>query len=324
MKKLLIPIMVFLMLATGCFYLTDGAGPGGTAPMSTINSFDASPLSISPGGSSTLNWNVTGATSVAIDQGVGNVALTGSRMVTPSATTIYTLTATNAGGTITATTQVIVEAVAPPPPPTPTPPPPPTPTPADLPIISYFSAVPPAIIAGDTSTLSWSVSNAVSVTIDQGVGNVGLVGTAPVSPASTINYTLTATNAAGWSSVTIPVIVSAAPPPAGKPDLVITTFSRSGGTINYTIKNQGTEAAATTTSSLTIDGGVKAYDPVPPLAAGASSTRSFATYSYSCTGTSDTIKVKADANNAVSESIEGNNEYAKSYMCITITPDTKL
>jgi len=106
MKKLLVPILVLLILATGCFYMT--ASPPGGVQAPTINSFDASPASISPGDTAMLNWEVTGNASVTIDQGIGGVALTGSRAVTPAVTTVYTLTATNAGGTASATTQVVV------------------------------------------------------------------------------------------------------------------------------------------------------------------------------------------------------------------------
>jgi hypothetical protein len=38
---------------------------------------------------------VTGATSVSIDHGIGNVALSGHRTVIPSEITTYTLTASN-------------------------------------------------------------------------------------------------------------------------------------------------------------------------------------------------------------------------------------
>jgi hypothetical protein len=73
-----------------------------------INSFNASPESISPGDSSTLSWDVTGCTSVTIDPAIGTVALSGTRVVSPTKTTTYTLTALNEKGTSTATTQVVV------------------------------------------------------------------------------------------------------------------------------------------------------------------------------------------------------------------------
>lgn len=80
--------------------------PGITRPV--INSFNASPGSISPGQSSTLSWNVSGAATVSIDPGIGNVSLSGNRVVFPTTTTTYTLTATNAVGNVTATAQITV------------------------------------------------------------------------------------------------------------------------------------------------------------------------------------------------------------------------
>jgi len=73
-----------------------------------VVSFTATPASIMEGGTSTLAWTVTGATTVTIGQGIGTVAATGTRDVTPTATTTYTLTATNAGGDTTATAQVAI------------------------------------------------------------------------------------------------------------------------------------------------------------------------------------------------------------------------
>jgi hypothetical protein len=73
-----------------------------------VNYFDASPGSVTLGGASTLSWNVSGAAVVSIDQDIGNVALSGTRVVSPAKTTIYTLTATNEAGSVTATAQVAV------------------------------------------------------------------------------------------------------------------------------------------------------------------------------------------------------------------------
>ena len=79
--------------------------------------FTATPSEINSGGSSTLKWDVQDATSVAIDQGVGEVAANGSKELSPSKTIAYTLTATNAGGTVTRS--VVIYVTVPPPPPTP-------------------------------------------------------------------------------------------------------------------------------------------------------------------------------------------------------------
>jgi poly(3-hydroxybutyrate) depolymerase/streptogramin lyase len=83
---------------------------GGTAPAPrpVINSFSATPYALGVGGGSvTLNWNVTGATSLSIDQGVG--AVTGSSTTrTVTSTTVFTLTATNANGNTSSSITVTV------------------------------------------------------------------------------------------------------------------------------------------------------------------------------------------------------------------------
>ena len=174
------------------------ATSNGTPSLPVISSFDANPGNITSGGSSTLSWEVSGATTASIDAGIGSVALSGTRVVSPGATTTYTLTATNEAGNATATAQVIVSAAPPP---------------AGLPVINAFTANPGTIIAGNSSILSWNVSNANVVTIDHGVGVVASTGNASVSPVTTTSYTLTATNASGWSNVTIQVVVNPALPP---------------------------------------------------------------------------------------------------------------
>jgi hypothetical protein len=50
-----------------------------------------------------LAWSVTGAYSVSIDQGIGLVGAAGVRAISPAASTVYTLTATNSTGTVTRT-----------------------------------------------------------------------------------------------------------------------------------------------------------------------------------------------------------------------------
>lgn len=60
--------------------------------------FSISPATITAGGSATLTWKVTNATSVMIDHGVGSVPISGTKNVTPTTSTIYKLTASNASG----------------------------------------------------------------------------------------------------------------------------------------------------------------------------------------------------------------------------------
>ncbi len=63
-----------------------------------LHSFDSNRLRIMPGQTSTLSWQVSNAQRVRIEPEVGPVSALGSRTVKPSATTTYTLIATNQAG----------------------------------------------------------------------------------------------------------------------------------------------------------------------------------------------------------------------------------
>jgi hypothetical protein len=78
-----------------------------------INSFTATPSSISAGGTSTLEWDVSGIDFVTIDP-VGGVFASGSIDVSPKKTTVYRLTASNEAGTASATVTVTVGTPVPP------------------------------------------------------------------------------------------------------------------------------------------------------------------------------------------------------------------
>jgi hypothetical protein len=106
----------FLKLAgTGLVVVLMAASCGGPTPIPpVITWFTAAPLSIVEGHSATLAWNVTGATSLSINQGVGSVSgATGSEVVSPTTTTTYTLTASNTAGTVTADATVTVTPAGP-------------------------------------------------------------------------------------------------------------------------------------------------------------------------------------------------------------------
>jgi hypothetical protein len=88
-----------------------GGSDAGSGP--TIATFTATPSSLpTAGGSVTLAWAVTGATSLSIDHGVGAVSpvTSGSTSVQVTATTTFTLTATGSSGTSTQTAAVTVAA----------------------------------------------------------------------------------------------------------------------------------------------------------------------------------------------------------------------
>jgi len=80
-----------------------------------------------------------------------------------------------------------------------------------LPIISSFTASPSTVAQGSSSTLAWSVSGATSLSLDNGIGTVTGTTSRTVTPANTLTYVLTATNAGG--SITRNVTVNVVGPP---------------------------------------------------------------------------------------------------------------
>jgi RHS repeat-associated protein len=207
--------------ATTTTYTLTASNPMGTGTaqatvtvipnLPTINSFLVNPDTIESGQSSTLSWSITNATSALIDQGIGSVdAASGSTSVSPSTTTTYTLTATNAGGYVTAQVTLTVNAVGPP-------------------AIVSFTVNPGTISPEESSTLSWSITNATSASIDMGVGSVNSVaGSTSVSPPSNTTYTLTANNGMGPSTAQVTVIVSGTLPP--DPSIVAPALDRTVST----------------------------------------------------------------------------------------------
>ncbi len=79
-----------------------------------VISFTASSTLISSSGTSILSWNIVNASSVAITPGSFSTStLIGSTTISPTSTTLYTLTAANINGTSTATTSVTVDSQPP-------------------------------------------------------------------------------------------------------------------------------------------------------------------------------------------------------------------
>jgi len=161
-----------------------------------ITRFSVEPSTVKKGERATITWKVDNADSVEINPGLGTVDLMGSSTVVVNETTVYTLTATKNGNTISESRTVTVDA-----------------TPAR---ILNFTATPMTIERGQASVLAWETENADTVTIDvqegsgMSLGSVGTSGTSTVSPADTTTYKITATNDSG--SVTRTVTVTVTPP----------------------------------------------------------------------------------------------------------------
>ena len=97
-----------------------------------------------------------------------------------------------------------------------------------------------------------------------------------------------------------------------KPDLVITgkleewvNFDEKTYNITYTMKNTGEGPACASNTSIKVDGAEKATDSVPELGVDESYTSTVGSFTLS--GNSDTIEVRADKDDVVDESDEDNN-----------------
>jgi hypothetical protein len=193
-----------LVLATvpGCSSSPDqsDAGPDGGSMQQdsgmimpgdpVITSFTANPSTLATSGTTLLSWNVSDATSLSIDQGIGDVMGTTSKSVNVPATTAFTLTATNSHGTVTKQAVVTVT------------------TPA--PTIASFTAVPSMLVGSGTALLAWSVTGATALSIDNGVGDVTTKTSKSVTVKATTTFTLTATGAGGTSTAPATVTVATA------------------------------------------------------------------------------------------------------------------
>ncbi len=166
-------------------YTATAKGPGGTVTQSTTVTvihpapkftFTATPASIISGESATLTWTTEFTDSISIDQGIGTVDLpSGTRTVSPTATTTYTATATSKGGTVTQSATVEVH------------------PPGEL--AATLVATPNSIASGQCTTLTWNSQNATRVTIDNGVDTGGQTsGSAQACPTTDVTYTATATD----------------------------------------------------------------------------------------------------------------------------------
>jgi hypothetical protein len=76
-----------------------------------------------------------------------------------------------------------------------------------LPTIESFGVNPEQIVPGESSTLSWSVSDAADVTVTPGTRSLPLSGSMKVHPTQTTTYILKASNKHGSTKATTVVSV---------------------------------------------------------------------------------------------------------------------
>jgi len=197
-----------------------------TCPAPTVNSFTASPSSVTIGGGQTvrLSWNVTDNSGTGLTvtiAGIGTFGANGSVDIPqPQSTTTYNLTATaGCGATSTAQTTVTASSCL-------------------APGINFFTATPSSVTIGGAQTvrLSWSLTDPSGTGVTVSVAGIGTwSGTSGfvdiAQPQSTTTYSLTATSGCGASSSAQTTIV-ASPPSATTTHIDLPFFSpTSGGAI---------------------------------------------------------------------------------------------
>jgi hypothetical protein len=239
----------------GNFSLRISSGQG------CLFSFTGNPLTVSPGGSSMLSWS-SGGTAVTIDNGLGSRPANGSVNVTPAQTTTYTLTVNGTADSSPRTGQVTVTVSQPPP-------------------TATFGANPTSINLGQSSALTWTTTNATTVSIDNGVGSQALNGTVNVSPTQTTTYTLTATGPGGPTTKTATVTVVQPPPTATFAAAPTTITVGQSSTLTWTTGNA---------TSVTIDNGIGAVTASGQRSVSPTTTT---TYTLSATGAGGNITRQA-------------------------------
>jgi hypothetical protein len=189
-------------------------GSGSVTPpaLPVIGNFAATPASIQGGQSATLNWSVTGATTMSIAPGVGTVTGT-STTVSPASTTTYTLTATNAGGSAFAATTVTVASPA-----------------ISVSITPTTATVAPAGTKQFAASVTGTSNTGVTWTATGGTVNSNGLYTAGSTAG---NFTVTATSAQDTTrSATAQVTIAAPTPGVSISPLTPTIFT--GGALQFT------------------------------------------------------------------------------------------
>jgi LysM repeat protein len=225
---------------TNTTYTLTANGPGSTDSCSIAVSvgrgdlpriirFSAQPTRINSGETSTLFWVVENADTVTINNGVGNVSLAGTQDVSPAATTVYTLTATNITGSVTATATVNVNVIPPPR------------------IVSFTANPPTSNAPGSRVVLTCVTEGATHVNLAQGFFLTSTA-TLPVFPTQTTTYTCVATNAKGETAtqtLQVPVVAPPGPPgPSGPPPTIVFAHGEEFDTIYRLIRLDASQSFA--------------------------------------------------------------------------------
>jgi len=182
-------------------YTLVAVGPGGTTqqdvqvvvaqpPLKPVITFSSNVGSVLQGESVMLTWNVQNETSSITLSDRGSVVASGSRLVTPTKTTTYIITAIGPGGTEQKSVEVVVT------------------EPPLKPAITFNSNV-GSVVPGGSATLTWNIQNSTTSVNLSGTGSVATSGDLKVTPSQTTTYIITAIGPGGTVEQSVTVVVTA-------------------------------------------------------------------------------------------------------------------
>jgi len=102
-RSIFVPLLLLAETTIAFAQAPPPAGFPGTPPPSPpaiIRELTADPTAIDRGGSTTLRWEALNAYSLTLEPGIGPISTRGARVVSPAATTTYTLTAMGSDGAV--------------------------------------------------------------------------------------------------------------------------------------------------------------------------------------------------------------------------------
>ena len=232
-------------------YTFTGAAP---APIADFSFTPTSPqvgqvvtfTDVSSGGPTSWSWSFG-------DGGTSSSRNPTHSFASPGAFNV-TLTASNTNGSNSKTKTVTVTA------------------PPSAPVITYFTANPPAVSPGQQTTLTWTSTGGTSATIDQGIGAVATSGSKTITPTIGVPYKLTVAGPGGSTSATVTI---AAVPSSYAGTWLLPSSARASGqnafwTTDLVLMNSGSQAASVNIKFLGHDGrgatGPERIYAIPPRA----------------------------------------------------------
>jgi hypothetical protein len=164
---------------------------GSQSPAPSIVEFQANPNRINQGATTKLRWVTKNAKKVIIQPSIGTVPSSGSKDISPTENTTYTLSARGSDNKY-AKQRLSVKVNSRPV--------------AAIPRTS-LSVEKTTIVLGKSTTLRWRTRDATDVEIKPDIGRVATTGSLKISPSRNTTYTLTAKNSTGTATSTATVKV---------------------------------------------------------------------------------------------------------------------